>query len=88
MSCAICYVINKQNTKQKTTRRFDGHMFSKLCNINVSIYTRFAKTMTFFKRINSPGVGSDYGTFQQRAGITCADFRYDQDYVSITGAKE
>ena len=36
----------------------------------------------FAHRINSPGAGSDYGTFQQRAGITCADFRYDQDYVS------
>ncbi|XP_053399226.1 N-acetylated-alpha-linked acidic dipeptidase 2-like [Mercenaria mercenaria] len=31
-------------------------------------------------QIVSPGGGSDYGTFQMRAGITCADFRYDQDY--------
>lgn len=31
--------------------------------------------------IRSPGEGSDYGTFMQRAGITCADFRYDQDFV-------
>ena len=33
--------------------------------------------------INTPGGGSDYGTFMMFAGITCADFRYDYDFVSI-----
>ncbi|XP_052769425.1 N-acetylated-alpha-linked acidic dipeptidase 2-like [Mya arenaria] len=32
-------------------------------------------------QINSPGEGSDYATFMQRAGITCADFRYDEDFA-------
>ncbi|XP_060583171.1 N-acetylated-alpha-linked acidic dipeptidase 2-like, partial [Ruditapes philippinarum] len=34
-------------------------------------------------KISSPGAGSDYGTFQIRAGIPCADFRYDQDYAGV-----
>ncbi|KAL4238468.1 N-acetylated-alpha-linked acidic dipeptidase 2 [Mactra antiquata] len=32
-------------------------------------------------QIVSPNAGSDYGPFQLRAGITCADFRYRQDYT-------